>query len=86
MGDLGVDTCWKCHEPIPDHFQMNSLEMMLVRPPIAGDLSMCGACGAFSEFDDLGHIHKPSLERMKEIVNTPQLMDMQARLVKRDGM
>jgi hypothetical protein len=82
--DERPDECWKCHEKLTDHFMMNSVEKRVLRPPVPGDLSMCGGCGAFSEFDGLLHLVKPSLDKMKAIINTPQLMDMQARLIKRE--
>jgi len=87
MGNLGdvEDRCWKCKELLNDDLQMNSLEMRLVRPPVPGDISMCGGCGAFLVFDGLLHRIKPSLSTMLAIMNTPELMDMQARLVKRDA-
>jgi hypothetical protein len=86
MGNLRdvADICWECHEQLPDHFQMNSLELKLQRPPIPGDISICGGCGAFSVFDGLLHLARPSPSVMTAIMNTPELMDLQTRLVKRE--
>jgi hypothetical protein len=87
MGNLGiVKECWKCHENIPDAFQMNSMEMRFLRPPMPGDISMCGSCGAFSVFNGLLQLEKPDVRMMRAISNTPELMDMQERLVKRNGV
>lgn len=77
------EICWKCKERIPDHFQMNSVEMRFQRPPMPGDISMCGGCGAFSVFNGLLQLEKPDVAKMHQIMNTPELMDMQARLVAR---
>lgn len=75
--------CWNCRERLTDHFQMNSAEMMRSKAPEVGDLSMCGGCGEFSVFaGELGLI-KPPLGLMRQIYNTPALMDMQERLRKR---
>lgn len=76
-----MNICWQCHEKIPDHFQMNSAEMRQPpRPPQPGDISMCGGCGAFSIFTAGLDLVKPTNEEYRRIMNTPELVDMQARL------
>ncbi len=79
-----VNICWKCGEKLPDHFQMNSAEMRAVpRRPLPGDISCCGGCGAFSIFNGLLQLEKPDTRAMRAIYNTPELMDMQARMLQR---
>jgi hypothetical protein len=63
---------------------MNTIEMMSnASLPVPGDISICGACGAFHEFDGLLNLIKPSPARMRAIKNTPALQDLQERLIKR---
>jgi hypothetical protein len=75
--------CWKCNHPIPKPFQMNSLEMKLARPPMPGDISICAACGAFGVFDELLHVRVPTLEEIRSINGTEELMRMQAEILAR---
>jgi hypothetical protein len=75
--------CWKCGEATPDAHQLNSIEMRFARPPMPGDISICGGCGEFSVFDGLLRLEKPDPELMKRIMNTPELLDAQARIIAR---
>jgi hypothetical protein len=75
--------CWKCREKIPDAHQLNSIEMMFARPPVPGDISICGSCGAFAIFNGLLQLEKPDAVKMRQITNTPELMDAQARILER---
>lgn len=63
---------------------MNSVEMRInPRLPTPGDISCCGGCGAFSIFNGLLQLEKPDKLTMQTIENTPELMDMQARMLGR---
>lgn len=75
-----------CNAPSPDPFQLNSIEMRFARPPIAGDISICGACGRFAIYDTILQLHLPDSATMARIENTPQLMDLQQRILHREGM
>lgn len=79
-----MTVCWNCGEKLPDHFQMNTVEMRInPRLPLPGDISCCGGCGYFSIFNGLLQLERPDPATMRAIMNTPALMDMQARMLAR---
>ena len=63
---------------------MNSLEMRSpVRPPIPGDISICGGCGAFGVFNGLLQIEKPSRDMLKACFENAELMEMREQILGR---
>ena len=77
-------SCWKCHELLKKHMHMNTIEMREnARPPLPGDITICGGCGEFSIFDGLLQLRKPDPMEERAIKNTPALMDMQDRMRRR---
>lgn len=75
--------CWKCKIPIPEPFQLNSVEMRFARPPMPGDISICAGCGAFGIFNGLLVVEKPDLVMMRRIMATERLVRMQKEILDR---
>jgi hypothetical protein len=84
--DNDIQRCWECNHPIPKLVHLNSVHMLMTRLPKPGDVSICAACGAFGVFDSLLQVVKPTLQEMQAIMNTPELVTMQAKLLTREGM
>lgn len=83
---LGSKRCWKCNYPQKEDIPLNSREMRENRPPRAGDISICGACGSFGIYMPDFTIMEPPSAVMEVINNTPEILTMRDQLMGREGI
>jgi hypothetical protein len=75
----------RCGAVLPGQpMQMNSLEIRELRPPQAGDIAICAACGRIMIFIGVGYsVRNPSKTEAKLIGANEEVMRIRESIVQR---